>query len=223
MQSASLVLLRRGIAEQQGRLPSEADVQSSYPGARLSAVLALLYPHRGEPHLVLTLRTPSLREHSGQISLPGGRIDPHDFSAAEAALRETREELGIATDEVELWGGLMPIFTQTSNFVLIPFVGETPARPPFVPNSAEVAEVIEVPFGHLLDPRSVGEERWWVRGRWRRVGFYRYGEHKIWGATGRILRQLVELAGGPAGPEQLLPPGEVDPDASTQPRSSLGG
>jgi 8-oxo-dGTP pyrophosphatase MutT (NUDIX family) len=207
-----LALLRRRLDERQASVPGESELRSTYPGANLGAVLVLLYPHRGEPHLVLTLRTSSLRLHSGQISLPGGRIDPHDFSPAEAALRETREELGIGTDEVELWGALVPSFTHASNFVLIPFVGATSARPPFSPNSVEVAEVIEVPFRHLLDARNVEEERWWVRQQWRRIGFYRYREHKIWGATARVLRQLTELAGSAPLPTSLLPPGEVDPE-----------
>jgi 8-oxo-dGTP pyrophosphatase MutT (NUDIX family) len=92
-----------------GRLqPRTTDqaVEQRYPGARRGAVLVLLYPYEREPHLVLTERTPHLSLHSGQISLPGGRVDPHDPSPLETALRETREELGIPTDQVEIWGVL---------------------------------------------------------------------------------------------------------------------
>jgi 8-oxo-dGTP pyrophosphatase MutT (NUDIX family) len=163
---------------------------------------------------VLTRRTPHLRTHSGQISLPGGRIDPLDFSPAEAALRETREELGVATDDVELLGALEPVFTHASNYVLLPFVGRTAETPAFAANPYEVAEVIELPLRHLLDPASVEEEVWELRGRPRRVGFYRFHEHKIWGATGRVLTYLVARAGGPPPPAGVLPPGEVDPETT---------
>jgi hypothetical protein len=80
---------------------------------------------------------------------------------------------------------------------------------------AEVAEVIELPFRHLLDPRTVENEVWLLRGERRRVGFYRHGEHKIWGATGKVLRQIVERAGGPPASCGLVPPGEVEPEVAT--------
>ena len=190
----------------------EADVERAYPEARRGAVLALFYPRGGEPHLILTKRTTHLRHHSGQISFPGGRIDPHDISAAEAALRETREEIGVATDHLALHGPLRPVFTVASNYVLIPFVGFAEEAPAFVPNAYEVAELIELPFRHLLDPATPEDEIWIVRGERRRVGFYRFGEHKIWGATARVLRHLVGLAGGPEPADGLVPPGEVEPE-----------
>lgn len=189
----------------------EATVEADFPTARRGAVLALLYPRPDEPHLILTRRTPHLRLHSGQISFPGGRIDPHDFSPAEAALRETREEIGIATDRLELYGPLRPVFTVVSNYVLFPFVGFSAEAPAFAPNPHEVAELIELPLSHLLTPSAAHEEIWLIRGDRRRVGLYRFGQHKIWGATARVLRQLVVLAGGPDPPPRLVPPGEVEP------------
>ena len=224
MDSPALQALRRSLAA----LPSvnfdDAGLEASYPGARWAAVLALFYPRRGEPHLVLTRRTPHLKTHSGQISLPGGRIDPLDFSPAEAALRETREELGVATDDLELFGPLAvsyeplePFYVAASNSVLLPFVAFAEQRPAFVPNPGEVAEVIELPLSHLLDASSVTEEIWPLRGELRRIGFYRFGPHKIWGATARILRQVVALAGGPEPPPGLMLPGDVEPDAFPTP------
>lgn len=189
----------------------EAAIEAEYPTARRGAVLALLYPHRGAQHILLTLRTSHLRHHSGQISFPGGRIDPHDFSPCEAALRETREEIGIATDHLEVHGPLRPVFTVVSNFILLAFVGFAPQRPAFAPNPHEVAELIELPLAHLLDPSTPRNEIWLIRGERRRVGFYRFGEHKIWAATARVLRQMVALAGGPEPPSHLVPPGEVEP------------
>lgn len=214
MQTVALDRLRGALAAGGSRVLDEAQLGAGFPGARRGAVLALFYPRDGRPHVVLTRRTPQLRLHSGQVSLPGGRIDPLDFSPAEAALRETREELGIATDDLVLWGALEPVFTVVSNYLLIPFVGYAEGRPAFVPNPAEVAEVLEVPLVHLLAPGSVEEEVWLLRDQWRRVGFYRFGEHKIWGATARVLREIVALAGGPAPPAALVLPGEVEPEAA---------
>jgi 8-oxo-dGTP pyrophosphatase MutT (NUDIX family) len=188
----------------------EAAIEAAYPTARRGAVLAMFYPRDGEPHIALTRRTPTLRLHSGQISFPGGRIDPHDFSPKEAALRETREEIGIATDHLEVHGPLEPVFTVVSNFILLPFVGFAAEAPAFAPNPHEVAELIELPFGHLVDPATPRDEIWLVRGDRRRVGFYLYREHKIWGATARVLRQIIAMVGGPEPPSGLVPPGEVE-------------
>jgi 8-oxo-dGTP pyrophosphatase MutT (NUDIX family) len=210
--------LRRNLADLSRHHRNETRF-ATHAGARRGAVLALLYPRGGEPHLVLTRRTPHLTQHSGQISLPGGRIDPLDFSPADAALRETREELGVSTDDFEVLGPLLarydpaePYYVQASHSVLLPFVAFSPATPTFVPNPAEVAEVIELPLRHLLQTSTVEEETWLLRGKQRRIGFYRFGPHKIWGATARVLRQIVELAGGPPPPPEMVLPGEVDPE-----------
>jgi 8-oxo-dGTP pyrophosphatase MutT (NUDIX family) len=172
-------------------------------GRTLAAGLVLLYPFHlaglpGEqsspaPHLVLTQRTTALRRHSGQISLPGGRYDLEDGSLLRTALRETEEELGVDPADLTIWGRLEPEHIVASHYALAPFVAFTPRRPRFVPAPAEVAEVIDLPLAHLLDPATVEEEVWEFQGSARRVCFYRYGEHKIWGATARILHQVVVL------------------------------
>jgi 8-oxo-dGTP pyrophosphatase MutT (NUDIX family) len=168
-------------------------------GRTLAAGLVLLYPHRSlhrspmSPHLVLTRRTTALRRHSGQISLPGGRYDPEDGSLLRTALRETEEELGVAPSGLTIWGRLEPEHIVASHYALAPFVAYAPRRPAFRPAPAEVAEVIDLPLAHLLDPATVEEEVWDFQGAPRRVSFYRYGEHKIWGATARILHQIVGL------------------------------
>jgi 8-oxo-dGTP pyrophosphatase MutT (NUDIX family) len=175
-------------------------------GRTLAAGLVLLYPFNlaspdgptgahgaSAPHLVLTQRTTALRRHSGQISLPGGRYDVEDGSLLRTALRETDEELGVNPADLTIWGRLEPEHIVASHYALAPFVAFTPRRPIFVPAPAEVAEVIDLPLAHLLDPASIEEEVWEFQGSERRVCFYRYGEHKIWGATARILHQIVAL------------------------------
>jgi 8-oxo-dGTP pyrophosphatase MutT (NUDIX family) len=169
-------------------------------GRTLAAALVLLYPFHlaGEdgqaaPHLVLTQRTTAMRRHSGQISLPGGRYDLEDGSLLRTAVRETEEELGVDPADLTIWGRLEPTHIVASHYALAPFVAFTPRRPLFVPAPAEVAEVIDLPLAHLLDPATLEEEDWDFQGAARRVSFYRYGEHKIWGATARILHQIVTL------------------------------
>jgi 8-oxo-dGTP pyrophosphatase MutT (NUDIX family) len=211
MQRKFLDRLRHRLAQVDYRADLAA-CEATYPSARLGAVLVLFYPQDGQPTLVLTRRTPNLRLHSGQISFPGGRIDPEDESAARAARRETLEELGVQTSDLPLLGPIEPVYTFASNFILLPFVAFAPARPTFIPNPFEVAEVIELPLRHLLEPTTVENEIWEVRGERRLIAFYRFGEHKIWGATARVLRQILDLAGGPQPPTHLVAPGDVVPD-----------
>ena len=171
-------------------------------GRTLAAALVLLYPYRladaapsseEAPHLVLTRRTTALRRHSGQISLPGGRYDAEDRSLLRTALRETEEELGVDPTDLTIWGRLEPEHIVATHYALAPFVAYTPRRPEFRPAPAEVAEVIDLPLAQILDPAVLEEEIWDFQGTSRRVSFYRQAEHKIWGATARILHQLATL------------------------------
>jgi 8-oxo-dGTP pyrophosphatase MutT (NUDIX family) len=167
-------------------------------GRTLAAVLILLYPRCGaggepEPYLVLTRRTEALPRHGGQISLPGGRFDPGDRSLLGTALRETREELGVDPAELTIWGRLEPEWIVVSDYLVSPFIAYAQQRPDFRPAPSEVAEVIEVPLAVLLDPTTLAEEIWEIQGVERQVVFYRHREHKIWGATARVLGKLVAL------------------------------
>lgn len=197
-------------------------------GRTLAAALVLLYPYRvagapdETPHLVLTRRTTVLRRHSGQISLPGGRYDADDGSLLRTALRETEEELGANPADLTIWGRLEPEHIVATHYALAPFVAYTPRRPAFRPAPAEVAEVIDLPLAHVLDPSILKEELWDFQGTPRRVSFYHHGEHKVWGATARILHQIATLldptladvgtfagAGGETG--RRLAPGDTWP------------
>jgi 8-oxo-dGTP pyrophosphatase MutT (NUDIX family) len=160
---------------------------------RLAGVLLLLYPIHGVLHLVLTVRTASLNHHSGQISLPGGGWEEGDASLEATALREAREEIGIATDGLELLGPLTPLYIPPSNNVAHPFVAYALQRPVFHPDPQEVAELLEVPLHLLLDPATRREEDWMWRGAPLHVPFYAVGEHKVWGATAIILAEFVAL------------------------------
>lgn len=163
-------------------------------GPRLSGVLLLLYCADDELHLVLTRRPDYDGVHSGQVSFPGGRHEPPEMLDT-TALRETHEEIGILPSDVELLGGLTPLFVVPSNFEVHPFVGRYTGagRPLFVPDVREVAAILEVPLRLLLDPATRVEESMELRGGLRlRVPCFRVGQHVVWGATAMMLSEFVE-------------------------------
>lgn len=164
--------------------------------ARRAGVLVPLFVREGRLWVVFTRRTETLEHHRGQISFPGGGEEPGDASLFHTALRETEEELGIAPADALPLGRLSPIFTVT-NFYVEPFVAAIPQPYEFRPAEAEIAEVIEVPVAALMDPAAL--ERKPFPGREEPVLFYHYGESVIWGATARILSELLEILQSPAG------------------------
>jgi len=161
-------------------------------GARQAAVLVLLYPHEAAWHIPLTLRHAQLAAHAGQISLPGGAIEPGETSAL-AAVREFHEELGATDQPIVLVGRLSPIYVAVSNFRIEPWVGVAPARPTLVPCEAEVESVLEVPLAALLAPANLGSHERTYRGQPYLAPHFSWQSHRIWGATCRILGELVTL------------------------------
>jgi 8-oxo-dGTP pyrophosphatase MutT (NUDIX family) len=164
------------------------------PGqSRVGSVLILLYYLADELHLVLTRRRDDMRSHAGQISFPGGKQEPEETLIA-TALRETEEEIGIAPPQLTIVGNLTPIYIMPSDFEVHPFVAwhHNGQRPSFHPAPHEVAEIIEAPFAHLLDPTTRHEEMWEVRGRDLLVPFFAVGSHKVWGATAMMMSEFLE-------------------------------
>jgi 8-oxo-dGTP pyrophosphatase MutT (NUDIX family) len=159
---------------------------------RRAGVLVLFYPCDGELRLVLTRRTDAVDTHRGQISFPGGSMDPGE-DAVSAALREAWEELAVDMASLEVVGQLSSLYIPPSGFCIYPVVAYAAERPSFVPNSGEVAEVLEVSLAHLLDPNTRGEEIWPMRGMDVCVPFYRVEQHKVWGATAMVLCELLAL------------------------------
>lgn len=160
--------------------------------ARPATVLALLYPHEGHWFLPLTIRPATLPFHAGQISLPGGSIDPGETSA-DAALRELHEELGVAGEGLELLGQLSPLYLYGTNFVLAPWVAAMHHRPSFAVSPMEVAELLETPLAHVVDPRHWGTHARRNRGVALSAPHIAFGRHRIWGATGMILGELIAV------------------------------
>ncbi len=186
--------LRAGVAGARF-LPGD---QGGWPGAARgdprtdAAVLIGLVERPGGPHLLLTQRTTHLRDHAGQISFPGGRVEPDDASVVATALRETQEEIGLEPAQVEILGELASYDTATG-FRIHPVVGWL--RPPFElrPDPHEVADVFEPPLAFLVDPANHRRQSF-RRGALTRTYYVLPWQNRfIWGATAGILVNLSAL------------------------------
>jgi 8-oxo-dGTP pyrophosphatase MutT (NUDIX family) len=159
------------------------------PGARKAAVMILFYPWQTQWHVPLTLRPEHLANHGGQISLPGGAVEPGE-DAEQCALRELHEELGVAVDMRSVAGRLSPVYVYGSEFLVVPVVSVLDRRPDFSPQASEVAELFEVPASHLADTSNFGSHliaRRSVRFRSPHIDFH---GRLIWGATRMILAEF---------------------------------
>jgi 8-oxo-dGTP pyrophosphatase MutT (NUDIX family) len=140
--------------------------------------------------VVLTKRRDDLRRHAGEISFPGGRQDMDEDDLRETALREAREEIGLPSEAVDLIGALQPTPTIATNYSVYPFVGLIEAGHEWAPSAFEVEEVLELPLAELR--AGYDRRRLLRRGVPFRTDTYVVGEHLVWGATARILADLLE-------------------------------
>jgi 8-oxo-dGTP pyrophosphatase MutT (NUDIX family) len=158
-------------------------------GGKDAAVLVPLYEDGdGELHAVFTRRRHDLRRHAGEISFPGGRQDPGE-TLERTALREAHEEIGLPPEAVHVVGALPPTPTFVTNYAIYPFVGVIEAGFAWVVEQAEVAEVLELRLEELR--AGYGERRLVRKGIPFRTPTYEAGGHTIWGATARILGELL--------------------------------
>ena len=162
-----------------------------------AAVLAGLVPRADGTRVLLTRRNDQLRHHGGQVSFPGGRVDPGDAGPVAAALRESAEEIALPAAQIAPLGFLDP-FVTVSGFRVIPVVAAV--DPDYVarPNPAEVAEVFEVPLDFLMAPEHLHRVAMEYRGRAREVLEYNWPGQRIWGATAAILYNLRQRLEGHA-------------------------
>jgi 8-oxo-dGTP pyrophosphatase MutT (NUDIX family) len=159
-----------------------------------AAVLVGLVANPGDPRLILTLRTPGLRTHAGQISFPGGRVEEGDEGPQAAALRETCEEIGLPAERVELLGCL-PVHLTVSRFMVHPFVGWVEPPVDLRPDPREVDQIIQVPLAYVLDGGHYRRETLELDDVAHTFWVLYYRGHRIWGATAGILVSLARLLG----------------------------
>ena len=141
--------------------------------------------------VLLTQRTAHLRDHAGQISFPGGRVEVEDLSPIHTALRETEEEIGLSRERIQILG-FLPEYRTGTGFRITPVVGLV--HPPFTlqPDPFEVAEIFEVPLSFLLDPANHRRHSIHYQGALRHFFAMPYGDYFIWGATAGMIRSLTE-------------------------------
>jgi len=166
---------------------------------RRAAGLLLVFAVKDRPHILLTVRADTLGRHGGQVSLPGGVIDPGE-TVEQAALREAHEEVGLAPNGVRVLGTLTPLDIPVSGFRLHPVVASCDIAPHLVPSDAEVARILAVDVHELQDPSRVRWTRQVRDGRTIDVPAFYVGDDEIWGATAMILAEFLTLLGwsGPA-------------------------
>jgi 8-oxo-dGTP pyrophosphatase MutT (NUDIX family) len=177
------------------RFEGEPPPRVAEPDFRAAAALLLVYPLDGWWHVLLTLRGSRLRRHTGQVSLPGGRLDPGESPEA-AALREAEEEVSIDRAAIEVLGRLTPLPIGVSRHLLHPIVAVAPSRPAFRAVEPEVEQLIEVPLASLRDPSAVGvEQRPYSLPPHplMDVPYFDVGGVRVWGATAMVLAEFLAL------------------------------
>jgi 8-oxo-dGTP pyrophosphatase MutT (NUDIX family) len=168
------------------------------PGPVPSAVLVPIFLRDDEYHILFTKRAENLNHHRGEISFPGGVRQREDADLLQTALRETREEVGVLPENVEILG-VLDDFYSIHDYLITPFVGMLSEGCEYILNPHEIDRVIEVPLRHLLKPEVFRVEDWSWKGRTHPVCFYTYRGDEIWGVTGAILKQFLDLVFGNEG------------------------
>ncbi len=167
-------------------------------GAPLAPAAVLVGVREGGDHnVIFTRRHEHLAKHAGQVSFPGGGVEPDDPDMIHTALRETQEEIGLPPEVVTPLGYL-DCYETISGFCVTPVVARISSRAPaLVPNASEVAEVFEVPLGFFLDAANLHDYTTTYRGQPRHMVEFHYGKQRIWGATAAMLLNMLKRMGEP--------------------------
>jgi 8-oxo-dGTP pyrophosphatase MutT (NUDIX family) len=185
-----------GLAAQLRMAPDPRTWPDDGATLRPAAALLLIYPNAGEWYVPLTVRGSALRNHTGQVSLPGGRLDHPDESVEQAALREAEEEIGVAPNTVTIIGRLTPVPIAVSGHLLNPVIGVAQDRPAFNIAAPEVERLIELRVERLMEHDVVGSEQ-----RVRPlpphvvqvIPYFNVGGARVWGATAMVLAEFTAL------------------------------
>lgn len=158
-----------------------------------SSVLMLFFPYNGKINTCLIRRPSTMRNHGGQLAFPGGRCEPSDKDLIQTALRESFEEIGTNSNQLEIIGALTPLYVQISNFTINPFIGWSETLPLFTIDNREVDEIFLIPVEKLLH-HSANQLRMvtTIHGTYEVPGFY-IDELFIWGATAMIISEFNEI------------------------------
>lgn len=177
------------------KFPNGAPVQIKHPKPpKEGAVLILLNNQQGKAHFPLIQRPTYEGVHSGQIALPGGKMESTDVSLLDTALRETEEEIGIRKSDVQIIGTLSSFYVAASNYNVLPVIGKFESEPRFIPDKREVDEVINPRVIDLIDKPKKKEKELIVRGGVRLISPYFHLEKKIvWGATAMMLSEFEAI------------------------------
>ena len=187
----SLSFSRQLLLEQ---ISEYAPLEVNNSDLRLAAVMLLICEIDQEDKLIFQSRSNYVRHHKGEISLPGGAKDPDDINLMTTALRETQEEIGVNADMVEIVGQLDDTETWTG-YLIRPYIGMVPNTEKIIFSLAEkeVIEILEIPINYLLSAESKGWKMVDNQGVPSLEEGYIWGEHFIWGATARIIRQFINI------------------------------
>lgn len=173
------------------------DYAKASNSARRAAVMVLLFQKDGEWYTNLMQRPESAYAHSKQVSFPGGGLEALDASLEACAKRETEEEFGISRDAIQVLGALTALYIPVSDYLVQPFVGYLAEAPSYTPDPNEVAEVLEVPLKHLLDPalRKMTTIKVSSGFSLSDIPYFDVANKVVWGATAMMLSEFVEVLG----------------------------
>jgi len=160
---------------------------------KATAVLILLFPYENELHTLLTVRSSHLKKHAGQISFPGGKVEPDDQDIVHTALREANEEVGLDSTSIEILGQLSKLIIPFTAYEVHPIVGYFNGLPTLVADGNEVEKMLIMPLHHLLDinNRKIGDFGSTSGNLVFEAPYFQYHEYRIWGATAMILSELL--------------------------------
>jgi len=176
------------------RIESMKNLKIETKNPKTAAVMMLFYPKNGVTHLVLIVRNSYQGVHSAQIAFPGGKYEPRDEVFENTALRETHEEIGISPDNIEIMKAFTRLYIQPSNFMVYPFFGICKEEIVFIPDSGEVADIIELPLSVFLGEDIVVSVN--ITTSYAEniaVPAFKIKEHIVWGATAMMLSELKEV------------------------------
>lgn len=174
-------------------LSSRQKRRLNHKGLTEAAVLVPIFYKQEEYHILFTLRSNSLAHHSGQVSFPGGTYSESDSNLLDTALRESWEEIRLNPEDVDVVGELDDTQTTTSGFIITPYVAFIPHPHKFTPNPHEIIEIFDIPVSALLNEANFRQENQIMDGKAFNEYFYEYNGRVIWGATARILKQLLDI------------------------------